>query len=455
MKNIDIAIIGAGPAGMAAAIRLYKNGVKNIVVFERNDRLGGILNQCIHSGFGIEYYKDELTGPEYSAKMSKEFLDLNIPFKLNSMVINLNGKRELTVSSFDSGIEKYKAKAVILATGCRERTRENLEIAGSRPAGIFNAGQAQELINLKNYRLGKKVIIQGSGDIGLIMARRLTIEGYEVIKVFERLPYLSGLIRNKVQCLDDYNIPIEFNAQISKIAGKHRVTGVYVERLDNNQTPITGTEEFYECDTVLFSVGLIPEVEIGKKAGVTLFNNFNPDVNSKFESNSEGIFICGNSLHIHDLADGASFEGEKVADSVCQYLKNKDEFEKGKNGETPYNQEGKEEKFNEEFFNSLSSDKMVCTICPKGCIISGNSHGCKRGKEFYYRERDCKKRRVATTIYVDSGDDKRRIPVITVEEVDIKDVQVIKEELRKIRQIEQNKFELKYDGKIIHFTSVI
>lgn len=454
MKNIDTAIIGAGPAGMAAAIKLYKNGVKSIVVFERNDRLGGILNQCIHSGFGIEYYKDELTGPEYSAKMSKEFLALNIPFKLNSMVINLNGKKELTVSSFDSGIEKYKAKAVILATGCRERTRENLEIAGTRPAGIFNAGQAQELINLKNYRLGKKVIIQGSGDIGLIMARRLTIEGYEVIKVFERLPYLSGLIRNKVQCLDDYNIPIDFNAQITKIEGKHRVTGVYIERLDNNQTPIVGTELFYECDTVLFSVGLIPEVELGKKAGVKLFNNFNPDVNNKFESNTEGIFICGNSLHIHDLADGASFEGEKAADFVCQYLNDKDEFNRDKNEEIPYNQEDKEEKFNEDFFNSLSSDKMVCTICPKGCIISESSQGCKRGKEFYIKEKDCKKRRVATTLYVDSDDEKRRIPVITEEEIDIKDVPLIKKELRKIKTINKNRFELNYNNKRIHFNTV-
>ena len=454
MKNIDIAIIGAGPAGMAAAIRLYKNGVKNIVVFERNDRLGGILNQCIHSGFGIEYYKDELTGPEYSAKMSKEFLALNIPFKLNSMVINLNGKRELTVSSFDSGIEKYKAKAVILATGCRERTRENLEIAGTRPAGIFNAGQAQELINLKNYRLGKKVIIQGSGDIGLIMARRLTIEGYEVIKVFERLPYLSGLIRNKVQCLDDYNIPIDFNAQITKIEGKHRVTGVYIERLDNNQTPIAGTELFYECDTVLYSVGLIPEVEVGKKAGVTLFNNFNPDINSKFESSTDGIFICGNSLHIHDLADGASFEGEKVADFVCQYLNSKKEFEKGKSNETPYTMDEKEEKYNEDFFKSLSADKMVCTICPKGCILSENSHSCKRGKEFYIKEKVCKKRRIATTVYVENDDMKKRIPVISEEEVDIKDVQAVKEVLRKIKKIDNNKFELSYNDKIIHFKTV-
>ena len=455
MKKVDVVIIGAGPAGMAAAIKLYKNGIKNIIVFERNDKLGGILNQCIHSGFGIEYYKDELTGPEYAERMSKEFLALNIPFKLNSMVIDLNDKRELTVSSYETGMEKYKAKSVILATGCRERTRENLEIAGTRPAGIFNAGQAQELINLKNYRLGKKVIIQGSGDIGLIMARRLTIEGYEVVKVFERLPYLSGLIRNKVQCLDDYNIPIEFNSQISKIEGKHRVSGVYVERVDNNQKPVAGTELFYECDTVLFSVGLIPEVELGKKAGVTLFNNFNPDVNNKFESAANGVFICGNSLHIHDLADGASVEGEKVAEFVCQYLKDKNEFEKEKTDLIPYKQEEKEEKFNEEFFKSLDDDKMVCTICPKGCIISENNYSCKRGKEFFIKEKKCRKRRIATTVYAEYGNMKKRLPIISEEEVNINDVQAIKKELRKIRQITQNRFEIKYDNKIIHFNTVI
>jgi len=445
LKKIDAAIIGAGPAGMAAAVWLKEKGIDNFILFERNNRLGGILNQCIHSGFGIDYYNEELTGPQYAVRMQQRLLDLNINYMLGANVIDLNRNKELTVSSSKNGIEVYKAGSVIITTGCRERTRENLEIPGTRPAGVFTAGSAQELINILNYKIGNKVIIQGSGDIGLIMARRLSIEGYEVVKLFERLPYLSGLIRNKVQCLDDFNIPIQFNTQISGISGKDRVEGVYTKE--------SGKDKFYKCDTVLFSVGLIPEVEIGKKAGIILSNNFNPDVNSKFETNIKGIFIAGNSLHIHDLADNASIEGEKVADYVFDYLDNEKKFRKNIENIAPYNSHEIDEKYNDDFFKNLK-DGMVCIVCPKGCIINKNNFGCKRGEVFFKKEKMHKLRRLTTTVFCEYNGVIKRIPVISGEEINIKEISKIKEKLKNIKKIDSKSFSINHNKKEIVFYTV-
>lgn len=454
MKKIDVAIVGAGPAGLACALKLKKLGVDNLIIFERGSSLGGILNQCIHTGFGTTYFKEDLTGPEYAKRLIERIKKENIEYRLKTMVTELNSKKELTVTSSENGIEQFQAKAIVLATGCRERTRENLEIPGTRPAGIFTAGQAQELINIRNFRIGKNVIIQGSGDIGLIMARRLIIEGYNVIKVFERLPFLSGLIRNKVQCLDDFGLSIDFSSQICEIKGKDRVEGVWVEELDENLQPIPDTKKYYECDTVLFSVGLIPESELAKKAGVSLINNFNPFVNNMFETNIEGIFVCGNALHIHDLADNASFEGEKVADSVLSYLNDENNFRSQIKNHKPYKEKTPDQRFNKKFFSELK-DKLVCVICPKGCILDGINFDCERGKTFFEKEKKDKKRRFTTTIYCNYKGINKRIPVVSEEEIDISLFNVIKAKLKEIKEIKNEKIIVKLAHDIYTFKATL
>lgn len=453
MKNIDVAIIGAGPAGLSASLKLKKLGI-NTVLFERGSALGGILNQCIHTGFGTTYFKKDLTGPEYAKMLIEQVVNEGIEYHLKTMVTSLTSDKVITTTSFENGIVQYKAKAIIIATGCRERTRENLEIPGTRPAGIFTAGQAQELINIRNYKIGKNVIIQGSGDIGLIMARRLTIEGYNVIKVFERLSFLSGLIRNKVQCLDDYGIDIEFYSQICEIEGKDRVEGVWVESLDEDLTPIPDTKRYFECDTVLFSVGLIPECELLKKAGISLINNFNPEVNSMFEV-SDGVFVCGNSLHIHDLADNASFEAEKVAQNVYFFLTDNDKFRAETKNHKPYRERTVEDKFNKKFFKELK-DRKVCIICPKGCVLDGVNFDCERGRIFYKQETEFKKRFFTTTIFCKNSDKSKRVPVVSTEEIEVSYFKEIKAKLKGIKEINANVFDIKLNnGKSITFKATI
>jgi NADPH-dependent 2,4-dienoyl-CoA reductase/sulfur reductase-like enzyme/CxxC motif-containing protein len=454
LKTISAVVIGAGPAGLACAIRLNKSGISDVLVIERGSQLGGILNQCIHPGFGTLYYEMDLNGPEYASKMIKEFLALNISYKLRTMAINLTKDKIITVTSLENGIEQYRAKTVIIATGCRERTRENLEIPGTRPAGIFTAGQAQELINIRNYRIGNKVIIQGSGDIGLIMARRMKIEGYEVVKVLERLPFLSGLIRNKVQCLDDYGIPIDFNTQITEIKGKDRVEGVYTEDLDDNYIPIPDTRKFYDCDTVLFSVGLIPEIEIAKKSNIIMYNPLTAEVNNKYETSNEGVFVCGNALHIHDLADNASFEAEKTASHAVAYLTDIHKYKLDIKNHKPYHDKSPESRFTKLFFKELK-DRKVCIICPKGCMLDGVSYNCDRGKNFYENEIKGKKRRLSTTIYCRFNDRVKRFPVISVEEIDISKTEIIKIKLKTIKELKNTSFSIELDNEKINFNAVI
>ncbi|MFA5879965.1 MAG: FAD-dependent oxidoreductase [Candidatus Margulisiibacteriota bacterium] len=448
MQELDVAICGAGPTGMAAAIKLFRIGVTNIKIFERNSELGGILNQCIHLGFGVSYYNEELTGPEYAFRMSSEIKKLNIPYQLNSMIIDIDKNKVLTVTSYEKGLEKYKAKAIIFATGCRERTRENIEVAGTRPAGIFTAGLAQNLINLKKLTIGKNIIIQGSGDIGLIMARRLKIEGYNVLKVFERLPYLSGLIRNKAQCLDDFEIPIEFNTEIVDIDGIDRVKGVSIQKLDDNLNPVFNSKEYYECDTVLFAVGLIPEIDLLRNAGAEFKNRFNLWVNSKFETNIEGIFVAGNSLHIHDLADNASLEGETVATFVKEFLESNQSFRMTSSGNTPYKEIEVNKDFDNKYFKNLNNN-LVCIICPKGCQLSFNNYGCKKGQGFFIKESQGKKRKFTTTIF--NENDKKIDSVCSEDEVDINSFPLIKKELDKISEIKEVSFSININNQKISF----
>lgn len=323
----DLVIIGGGPAGLAVALEAKRNAVKNILLLERDKYLGGILPQCIHNGFGLQYFKEELTGPEYAERFIAKLNDNQIDVKTETMVIKITPDKSIIAINRDDGLLHIQAKAVVLAMGCRERTREAIAIPGNRPAGIFTAGTAQRYINIEGYIPGREVVVLGSGDIGMIMARRMTLEGAKVKAVLEIMPFSTGLIRNKVQCLDDFNIPLKFNHTITRIEGRKRVERVTVAQVDKNLQAISGTEEEIGCDTILLSVGLIPENELTGEVGIKLDPVTRGSiVNENRETEIEGIFACGNVLHVHDLADFVSEEGEIVGRAVGEYLKSNRKF---------------------------------------------------------------------------------------------------------------------------------
>lgn len=321
MKVYDIVIIGGGPAGMAAAVAAKKQGIERILILERDRELGGILNQCIHNGFGLHTFQEELTGPEYADRFIGQVKLYNIEYKLNTMVMDVSRDKRVTAMNREEGMFEIQAKAIILAMGCRERSRGALNIPGYRPAGIYSAGTAQRLVNMEGFLPGREVVILGSGDIGLIMARRMTLEGAKVKVVAELMPYSGGLKRNIVQCLDDYKIPLKLSHTVIDIKGKERVEGVTLAEVDENRRPIKGTEEFYSCDTLLLSVGLIPENEISGSMGVELNPiTSGPKVNERLETSIEGVFACGNVLHVHDLVDFVSEEAAAAGKNAAMYV---------------------------------------------------------------------------------------------------------------------------------------
>lgn len=321
-KIRELVIIGGGSAGMSAAVSAYESGIKDIVILEREENLGGVLQQCIHNGFGLHKFGEELTGPEYAWKYEKRVRELGIEVKMSTMVLEISEDKVVCATNSEDGIFRIRAKAIILAMGCRERAKGALNIAGSRPAGIYTAGTAQKYVNIKGYLPGERVVILGSGDIGLIMARRMQLEGAKVEAVCEVMPYSGGLARNIQQCLSDFNIPLKLSHTVLKIHGKERVEGVTIAQVDAKRQPIPGTEEYIACDTLLLSVGLIPENELTVDMGIDIDEvTKGATVNQNRETSVEGVFACGNVLHIHDLVDFVSEEGECAGKSAAEYIK--------------------------------------------------------------------------------------------------------------------------------------
>ena len=387
MQTYDIVIVGGGPAGLAAALAARENGVADILILEREDRLGGILNQCIHNGFGLHTFQEELTGPEYAARYIEKVEELQIPYKLQTMVLNIMPDKRVAAMNREDGLFEVQAKAVILAMGCRERPRGALNIPGFRPAGIYTAGTAQRLVNIEGFLPGRKIVILGSGDIGLIMARRLTLEGARVQAVVEILPKSSGLQRNIVQCLEDFDIPLLLRHTVVDIKGRERVSSVTVSAVDEQGKPIPGTGQEYDCDTLLLSVGLIPENELTRELGARMDPaTHGPVVNEKLETTIPGVFACGNVLHVHGLVDSVSEEAAEAGKNAAVSIKQTEER------------------------------RLTCIICPKGCslrvrleagrvtLVEGNH--CKRGAQYAEKEVTNPTRTVTTIIPVRGGREK-------------------------------------------------
>ena len=320
---IDLVIVGGGPAGLAAAYSAWQHGLRDILILERDNELGGILNQCIHNGFGLHRFGEQLTGPEYAGRCIELLRSTGVRVELGTMVLDVTPDKKIHCVSREKGYQILEAKSIILCMGCRERTRGAIGIPGSRPAGIYTAGAAQRYVNMEGYLVGKRVLILGSGDIGLIMARRMTLEGARVLACVEVMPYSGGLTRNIVQCLEDNDIPLHFNTTVVDIHGKERLEGVTIAKVDENRRPIPGTEEYVPCDTLMLSVGLIPENELSKNMGIEFDRvTGGPVVDEYRETTHPGVFACGNVLHVHDLVDFVTLESQTAGEGAARYIKN-------------------------------------------------------------------------------------------------------------------------------------
>lgn len=364
----EVVILGGGPAGLAAAIAAKKAGAEDVLILERDERLGGILNQCIHNGFGLHTFHEELTGPEYAWRFIEEAERWNVDVKLNTMVLSFSPQKEIMAMNREDGMFVIQAKAVVLAMGCRERPRGALLIPGTRPAGIYSAGTAQRLVNMEGFLPGREVVILGSGDIGLIMARRMTLEGAKVKVVAELLPYSGGLKRNIVQCLEDYHIPLKLSHTVVEIHGKERLCGVTLAQVDEKKKPISGTEEYISCDTLLLSVGLIPENELAQEAGILMEPaTQGPQVDENFATSISGVFACGNVLHVHDLVDYVSEEAAMAGKHAALFAKEKEKEENSKKAANTGDEtiHKKEEEKAEQWEITLKTGNKVRYTVPK------------------------------------------------------------------------------------------
>ena len=426
----ELIIIGGGPAGMAAALSAYEQGVFDILILERDRELGGMLNQCIHSGFGLHTFGEELTGPEYAIRYKKMIEEKEIPFLLNTMVIDVQGGSSCVVTAMNSekGMFRIEARAVVLAMGCREKARGAMNIPGYRPSGIYSAGTAQRFVNREGRMPGKEVVVLGSGDIGLIMARRMTLQGATVKMVAEIMPYSGGLKRNIVQCLDDFHIPLKLGRTVTRIHGERRVEGVTISRVDENLKPIAGSEEYVACDTLLLSCGLIPENELSESAGAKMDSGTKgPVVNGRLQTTVEGIFACGNVLHVHDLVDNVSKEAAKAGEFAAEYIRS--QIAKEADADSAERQSCLEDD-RKDWEEAVSlkvppkskcvlpedwdpSESLICIGCPVGCLITAKKqedgsfsvtgNTCKKGEEYALNEMTHPKRGVTFVVNVSGG----------------------------------------------------
>ena len=405
----DVIIIGGGPAGLAAACAASEKGAKKIVIIERDKELGGILNQCIHNGFGLHYFKEELTGPEYARRFIEQLADTGVEVRLDTMVLEVTPERQVHMVGRDTGYRVEEAKSIILAMGCRERTRGAIAIPGTRPAGVLTAGAAQRYVNMEGWLPGRRAVVLGSGDIGLIMARRMTLEGAKVLACVELMPQSGGLARNIVQCLRDYDIPLLLSHTVTDIRGRERVEQVVVSRVDGECRPIPGTEMIFDCDTLLLSVGLIPENELTRQAGIEMDpRTGGARVRENMETSLHGVFACGNAAHVHDLVDHVTTESQRAGAAAARYVL-----------AGCVSEEAGEASFHQARSAALGDagdvdgrTVLVCTVCPRGCRLVADTsgggfavmgNGCSRGIDYARAEVTCPTRVVTSTVRCRGG----------------------------------------------------